>query len=89
MGGGGGGACVRACVLACLLAHTNHCYTCLDSLRFVGVCACVRACVCVYVCVYLFFQIMLHVNCFGRTVMHMFNRISYLGSYVSCERSGR
>ena len=58
---------------------------------FSAVCGgvCVRAYVCVYVCVYLIFQIMLHVNCFGRTVMYMFNRISYLGSYTSCERSGR
>ena len=81
--------CVRACVRPCLLACAYKSLLYMFGFTTVCGCVCVRACVCVYVCVYLFFQIMLHVNCFGRTVMHMFNRISYLGSYVSCERSGR
>ena len=38
---------------------------------------------------YIYFFIILYVNCLGRTMLYMCPRISYLGQYVSCERSGR
>ena len=61
--------CVCVCVCVCEYVCGVLAPVCACACMRVCVCARARACVCVYVCVCL--DIVLYVNCFGRTVLYM------------------
>ena len=56
--------CVCVCVRACV-------HVCVCVCACVHVCVCMCASVCVHVRACVFSHIILHINCFGRTVLYM------------------